>query len=315
MGLAYLIPIRQNSENGSEVLLAQNHVIDYQSTFERAHLRIYDNPGEITCIGGVIKTMNVMGEPTIVESPAYAALRCFCEEALIPRPQTAILYSFQVVSENIHYFICTAEENPWLRLVSDDALFEKNLFFAERDAKLQTALERGVLPDNWSWRSYSRIHKLAWMRLRSEDGLRAPEWCEAWRRDQYSLVHRIALRYPQYRLVQVFNNERIIPVACDSVLRKLDQNPILTNVQVYLDADRTRPVLLNGKGGIENGPDITYLKIRDYNQAAPPSIGEAHFVIAFKGANLVLLQRMWLIEGPVGGYYTFGSRSLEPTIG
>lgn len=313
MGSAYLIPIRQSADNGSEVLLAQSHVIDYRHTLERAQLRIYDNPGEITCIGGEIKKTTVVSESTLVESPAYAALRSFCEEALIPRPQTAVLYSFQV-EESFHYFICTMDENPWLRLLSDEALYEKNFFFAERDIKLQSSLERGVLPDDWSWRSYGRIHRLAWLRLNMEDPPREPEWSRIWREEQYALVRKVAPRYPQYRLVQIYNNERITAVTCNSVLRKLEQNPVLTNVQVYLDADRTKPVLLNGKGGIRNEPDATHLKIRDYNQAATPSIGESHFVIAFKGSNLVLLQRMWLVEGPTDGTYTFSSRALEPIM-
>ncbi|HEX8175063.1 MAG TPA: hypothetical protein VF543_08090 [Pyrinomonadaceae bacterium] len=302
MASAYTLAIRNN--NGWEVLLAQNNVIDFRKTLQPGNttLHLCEHPGEYVIPGGAIQSG---------ERPGHAALRLFCEATRIKRPHSATVQQFYSIGEDTYFWLLRAEDNLWMTLSDNEELRKKNTYFIERDKAVSIDTDTGRLISSWSWEYYGEIHMLQWSPISEALTKFDPnEQLSTWQENQYIIAKQAMPAYSNYKLIQVYHNERMFPVWSESAIQHLVQNPMLTNIQVYQDYERKHPVLLGGSGQIIYSQGMTHLKVEKFTTIVEPVLGGSYFVVAYNGPEIVLFQTLHYI-GNSEGWHKFSSQSYS----
>lgn len=301
MTLVSTLAIRNN--NGWEVLLAQKNVIDFRRTLQPNNhtLHICENPGEHVIPGRRISDKEK-------SKLSHTAIRVFCEAVAIPLPHTAKIQQVYNVRDEAYLWLLWAEDNWWMRLSNDHELREKNQYFLRRDAAVSIETDTGRLVSSWSWERYSDVHMLLWTPINNAlDYFNPCAGLSSWQEGQYVLAQQCMPAYREsYPLIEVFRNRRIPSVWSDDALQYLVQNPMVTNIQVYLRPDRKHPVLMGGSGQIVYSQGRVYLKGEKLTLIKHPELGGHYFVVAFNGPELVLHQTMVHV-GRFNDSYKFSS--------
>lgn len=301
MTLVNTLAIRNN--NGWEVLVAQKNIIDFRRTLQPNNRSLYvcENPGEYVIPGREVTQKEK-------ERLSHTAIRVFCEAVQMQVPQTATVQQFYNIRDEAYFWLLWAEDNWWMPLSNDDELREKNRYFLERDGAVSIDTDTGRLVSSWSWEHYGEVHMLLWAPINNAlDYFNRYDSLSAWQEGQYVLAqHSMPAYSGSYPLIEVFKNERIPSESGVSALEYLVQNPMVTNIQVYLRPDRKHPVLMGGSGQIIYSKGRTYLKGEKLTLISTPELGATYFVVAFNGPELVLHQSMVYV-GTCNGSHKFSS--------
>jgi hypothetical protein len=307
MTLVSTLAIRNN--NGWEVLLAQKNVIDFRRTLPSNNRTLYicENPGEYVIPGRRIAEKEK-------SQLSHTAIRVFCEAVGLPLPQSATVQQLCNVRDEASFWLLPAEENWWMRLSNDHELQEKNRFFLQRDAAVSIETDTGRLVSSWSWEHYNDIHMLVWSPIKNAlDYFNPYGSLSAWQEGQYVLAQLSMPAYGEsYPLIEVFRNRRKPSNWSDAALQYLVQNPMVTNIQVYQNADRKQPVLMGGSGQIVYAQGKVYLTGEKLTLIKNPELGASYFIVAFNGPELVLHQTM-IYVGVCNDSHKFSSDNAEIT--
>ncbi|HEV2913208.1 MAG TPA: hypothetical protein VGX92_07820 [Pyrinomonadaceae bacterium] len=298
MPLAYTLAVRNN--NGWEVLLAQKNVIDFRRTlpFDNRTLYLCEHPGEFVIPGKAISER---------EGLEYAAVRAFCEEVQIEMPSYATIQQFYNIGDEARFWLLWAEDNPWMSLSDDQALKRKNRYFMERDASVSVDTETERLTSSWPADRYGDLHMLVWVPINNAlDYFNPYNRLSVWQEGQYALAQQAMPAYDNYRLIKVYNNDRMFPHWSERALQHMVQNPLVTYIQIYKKSDRRHPVLIGGSGQIIYSEGRAYLKAEKSTAIVEPVLGASYFVVAHNGPELVLHHTM-IYVGKGYGAHKFSS--------
>ncbi|HBB88610.1 MAG TPA: hypothetical protein DC047_13445 [Blastocatellia bacterium] len=287
MPRAYTLALRNN--NGWEVLLAQKNIIDFKRTLQADNRTLYicENPGEYVIPGREVTEKER-------ERLGHTAVSVFCEAVQLQIPNTATVQQFHNIRDQAYFWLLWTEDNWWMSLSNDDELREKNRYFLERDGAVSIDTETGRLVSSWSWEHYGEVHMLLWTPINNAlDYFNPYDSLSAWQEGQYVLAqHSMPAYSGNYPLIEVFKNRRMLSEWSDGALQYLAQNPMVTNIQVYLGPDRKHPIMMGGSGQIIYSKGRAYLKGEKSTLIKSLELGATYFVVAFNGPELVLHQTM-----------------------
>ncbi|HYY56627.1 MAG TPA: hypothetical protein VE842_04790 [Pyrinomonadaceae bacterium] len=307
MPLAYTLAIRNN--NGWEVLLAQKNVIDFRRTLQvnNSTLHLCEHPGEFVIPGKTTRER---------ERPEYAAVRVFCEQVQIEMPRRATIQQFYNIGDKARFWLLWAEDNPWMSLGDDKNLQRKNRYFMERDGAVSVDTETERLTSSWPAEDYGEVHLLVWVPVNNAlDYFNPYQSLSAWQEGQYALAQQAMPAYENYRLIKVYNNERMFPHWSERALQHMAQNPLVTHIQVYQKSDRKHPVLIGGSGQITYSQGRAYLKGERSTVIIEPVLGASYFVVAYNGPELVLHHTMIYVGNGRGTHKFSGEIHASELIG